>query len=74
MAKVINTVIKLRKDNEANYLKVGKTFIPADGEVCLVSTEMYGVRQKIGDGKTNFETLPYLDENNNVGLIGYYFN
>ena len=74
MTKVINTVIKLRKDNEANYLKVGKTFIPADGEVCLVSTEMYGVRQKIGDGKTSFEALPYLDENNNVVLIGYYFN
>lgn len=74
MAKVINTTIKLRKDTEENYLKVGKSFIPADGEVCLVDTDLYGIRQKIGDGKTNFETLPYLDETNNVVLIGYYFN
>lgn len=74
MTRVINTIIKLRKDTEANFLKVGKSFIPADGEVCLVETELYGVREKIGDGKTNFETLPYLDEVNNVVLIGYYFN
>ena len=72
--KQIPVKFQAGKDNEANYLKVGKTFIPADGEVCLVSTEIYGVRQKIGDGKTSFEALPYLDENNNVVLIGYYFN
>lgn len=38
MAITINTTIKLRKDKEENYLKVGKSFIPADGEVCLVET------------------------------------
>lgn len=72
--KVINTTIKLRRDKEENYLRVGKTFIPASGEVCLVDTELYGLRQKIGDGATTFEKLSYLDDENNVVLNGYYLN
>ena len=74
MAKVINTVIKLRKDKEVNYQKVENSFIPANGEVCLVDTEEYGLRVKVGNGVDNFKTLSYQDNNNNVVLNGYFLN
>ena len=74
MAKVINTVIKLRKDKEVNYQKVENSFIPANGEVCLVDTEEYGLRVKVGNGVDNFKTLSYQDNSNNVVLNGYFLN
>lgn len=74
MAKVINTVIKLRKDKEVNYQRVENSFIPANGEVCLVDTEEYGLRVKVGNGVDNFKTLSYQDNNNNVVLNGYFLN
>lgn len=74
ITKTIKTIIKLRKDTEVNYLKVAKSFIPANGEVCLVDTDLYGLRVKIGDGVSSFEVLNYQDDTNNVVLTGYLFN
>lgn len=74
MARTIITTIKLRKDTEANYQLVGNSFIPANGEVCFVDTEIYGLRVKVGNGVDNFNTLPYQDQENNVVLNGYALN
>lgn len=72
--KQINSTIKLRRDNDYNYEKVGDKFIPARGEVCLVDTINYGLRIKIGDGINSYNQLVYSDNNNNIILIGYYLN
>ena len=72
--RIIVSGISLRRDSEANYALVGEKFIPKNGEVCLVDTELYGLRAKIGDGATAFAGLKYSDEENNVVLIGYYLN
>ena len=74
MAKLINTTIKLRRDNDYNYSKVADSFIPMKGEPVLVDTEQYGLRFKIGDGVTPYGALAYADDNNNVVLLGYYLN
>lgn len=68
--KKLKTRIGLRRDIEANF-SLG--FIPLKGEVLLVDTSL-GLRVKVGTGNTTFEDLPYLDDINNVVLIGYYFN
>ena len=72
--KQINSIIKLRRDYDYNYEKVGNNFIPARGEVCLVDTANYGLRFKIGDGVNTYNQLTYSDNNNNVILTGYYLN
>ena len=74
MAKLINTTIKLRRDNDYNYNRVADSFIPMKGEPVLVDTEQYGLRFKIGDGVTPYGALTYADDNNNVVLLGYYLN
>lgn len=74
MAKLINTTIKLRRDNDYNYSRVADSFIPMKGEPVLVDTEQYGLRFKIGDGVTPYGALAYTDDNNNVVLLGYYLN
>ena len=74
MAKLINTTIKLRRDNDYNYSRVADSFIPMKGEPVLVDTEQYGLRFKIGDGVTTYGALDYADDNNNVVLLGYYLN
>ena len=74
MAKLINTTIKLRRDNDYNYSRVADSFIPMKGEPVLVDTEQYGLRFKIGDGVTPYGALDYADDNNNVVLLGYYLN
>lgn len=61
MAKVINTVIKLRYDQDYNYQRVGNTFIPAKGEVCLVNTNNSGLRALVGDGQKTYNQLDYVD-------------
>ena len=61
MAKVINTVIKLRYDQDYNYQRVGNTFIPAKGEVCLVNTSNSGLRVLVGDGQKTYNQLDYVD-------------
>ena len=74
MAKLINTTIKLRRDNDYNCNRVADSFIPMKGEPVLVDTEQYGLRFKIGDGITPYGALAYADDNNNVVLLGYYLN
>ena len=68
---MINAILRLRRDNEFNYDKIKNSFIPADGEICLVDTARDGLRAVCGDGKTVFGELEYLNE-----LIqkGYYNN
>lgn len=61
MAKVINTVIKLRYDQDYNYQRVGNSFIPAKGEVCLVNTRDSGLRALVGDGQKTYNQLDYVD-------------
>lgn len=70
MAKVINAVLRLRRDNDYNYEKVGNSFIPAFGEVCLVDTARSGLRVRVGDGKSNYNNLEYADDI----FIKAYFN
>lgn len=66
---MLNTIIRLRRDNEINYLKIKDKFIPADGEICLVDTVRDGLRAVCGDGKTKFGELTYIDE---IIIKGYY--
>ena len=62
MAKQLNTILRLRRDNDYNYRKIASTFIPADGEICLVDTSSGGgLRAVCGDGKTPFGELSYND-------------
>lgn len=60
--KQINSIIKLRRDNDYNYEKVKNTFIPARGEPILVDTARNGLRIKIGDGITSYGNLNYQDD------------
>lgn len=57
--KILNVVIKLRRETEEFYDKIKDTFIPLNGEVCLVDSINYGLRTKVGDGKTVWKDLPY---------------
>ena len=59
--KIINTIVKLRRDNDYNYEKVKDTFIPLRGEMCIVDDSKYGVRAKVGDGTSTFGSLPFED-------------
>ena len=63
-------VVQLRRDNDYNYAKIGDTFIPLNGEVCLVDTSRDGLRVKCGDGKSTWNQLDYIDE---YVVKGYYF-
>lgn len=67
---MINAVLRLRRDNDYNYAKIKDTFIPANGEVCLVDTARDGLRAVCGDGKSTFGELKFL---NNFIKKGYYF-
>ena len=62
MAKVVKATLRLRRDNDYNYEKVGNSFIPAFGEVCLVDTARSGLRVRVGDGKSNYNNLEYADD------------
>lgn len=61
MKKVLNSILKLRRDNDYNYQKVGDKFIPENGEVCLVDTSNKGLCAIIGDGQTTFNELEYVN-------------
>ena len=58
---MINAVLRLRRDNDFNYAKIQDSFIPADGEICLVDTARDGLRAVCGDGVTAFGQLSYID-------------
>ena len=68
---MINSIIRLRRDNDYNYAKIKDKFIPADGELCLVDTARDGLRIVCGDGKTPFGKLEYAFE---TLVSGYYNN
>lgn len=57
-----NSIIRLRRDNDYNYAKIKNTFIPANGEVCLVDTAREGLRAVCGDGVTPFGQLEFLND------------
>lgn len=63
-------VVQLRRDNDYNYAKIGDTFIPKNGEICLVDTSKDGLRAKCGDGKSTWNQLDYIDE---YIVKGYYY-
>ena len=35
---MLNAVLRLRRDNDYNYAKIANSFVPANGEICLVDT------------------------------------
>lgn len=77
MSGIFNGIIRLRRDNDYNYEKIKDTFIPANGEVCLVDTVRKGLRAKIGDGITSFGELEFSDTQiysaiESVVVRGYY--
>ena len=62
MANVFNGILRLRRDNDYNYARIENTFIPANGEVCLVDTARMGLRAKVGNGTDVWKNLAYSDE------------
>lgn len=76
--KIFNGVIRLRKDTESNFQKIENSFIPANGEACLIVTGT-GIRVKVGDGVTILKSLNYIDQHllnliDSVVVRGYYHN
>ena len=59
--KIYNAIIKLRRDNDYNSNLVANTFIPANGEVCVVDDAHFGVRAKVGDGVHTYGALAFTD-------------
>ena len=59
---MINAILRLRRDNDYNYAKIKDTFIPANGEICLVDTARSGLRAVCGDGVSTFGQLEYIGE------------
>ena len=66
---MVTATIRLRRDNDYNYAKIKDSFIPANGEICLVDTARDGLRAVCGDGKTPFGQLEFL---NNFIQKGYF--
>lgn len=58
---MVNAIIRLRRDNDYNYAKIKDSFIPANGEICLVDTAKDGLRVVCGDGTSTFGELKYID-------------
>lgn len=58
---MIKAVLRLRRDNDYNYAKIKDSFIPANGEICLVDTARDGLRAVCGDGVSTFGQLKYID-------------
>lgn len=58
--KQMNAVLRLRRDKALKY-NLLRSFIPLDGEVCIVDTAREGIKIKIGDGITQWENLPYSE-------------
>lgn len=69
--KAFNVVLRLRRDNDYNYEKIRDSFIPANGEICLVDTLSDGLRAVCGDGTTTFGNLEYID---GALIKGYYIS
>lgn len=76
--KLVWSNLALRRDNDYNYKKIENTFIPINGEVCLVDVAGYGLRAKVGNGVHTFAQLPYTDETilqniNSLIIKGYFY-
>lgn len=70
--KIFNAIVHLRRDNEFNYQPDS---ILAYGEVCFVDTAKKGLRVKVGDGKTPYSQLEFLDiSNSDVIVRGYFYD
>ena len=67
---MINAILRLRRDNDYNYAKIKDSFVPANGEICLVDTARNGLRAVCGDGVKTFGELKYLDD---FVQYGYYY-
>ena len=67
---MITARIRLRRDNDYNYAKIKDTFIPANGEICLVDTARNGLRAVCGDGTTPFGQLEFLNDFIKKGYYG----
>lgn len=59
---MIKAVLRLRRDNDYNYAKIKDSFIPANGEICLVDTARDGLRAVCGDGISTFGQLEFLND------------
>lgn len=68
---MLNVTLRLRRDNDYNYAKIKDSFVPADGEICLVDTARSGLRAVCGDGRTPFGELDFID---NLFIKGYVKN
>ena len=68
---MLNVILRLRRDNDYNYAKIKDSFVPANGEICLVDTARSGLRAVCGDGKTPFGELDFMD---NLFITGYAYN
>ena len=67
---------KVRRDNEFNY---PDDFIPDRYEICFADTVSKGLRAKLGDGITQWQDLPYIDDHiyeelSQLIISGYYKN
>ena len=67
--KQINSILRLRRDNDYNFEKVKYTFIPQNGEVVLVDTAKQGLVMKIGDGEKCYEELPIIRFINEASIL-----
>ena len=50
---------KFKRDLEDNY---DGFFVPLYGEICLVETKDVRLRAQVGDGVTQFSSIPYMDK------------
>lgn len=67
--------VVIRRDNEYNY---NNKLVVANDEICLVDVPGHGLRVKIGDGKSTFEELPYIDDtiltsSDTIIVKGYFY-
>jgi len=53
----LESIIRLRRDNDYNFEKIKNTFVPDNGEVVFVDTAHDGLRAKVGDGYSTFSQL-----------------
>ena len=75
MSRLVEAIIRLRRDNDYNFERIKDTFIPANGEVILVDTARDGLRAKVGDGFSTYAQLDFTDADlRNAALQGYYEN
>ena len=57
--KLINTIIQVRRDTQANWTAVASEFIPKEGEPCLTLDGADKGKVKYGDGVTTWGALEY---------------